>query len=96
MKSPRIQAAAGHPRPVGKPAAVWRADHILRGLFDVAVPWGAAPGTSWPDIHARTYARTVIVVQRIGHRPRPNLEHMILHALLVAAGVTTLVGAAGL
>jgi len=65
-------------------------------LFDVAVPWGAAPGTSWPDIHARTYAQTVTVVPRIGDRPRPNLEHMVLHTLLVAAGVVTLAYAAGL
>ena len=65
-------------------------------LFDVAVPWGAAPGTSWPDIHARTYAQTVIVVPRIGDRPRPNLEHMILHTLLVAAGVAALLYAIGL
>ena len=64
-------------------------------LFDVAVPWGTAPGTSWPDLHSRTYEQTVMVLPRIGSRPRPNLEHMLLHALLLAAGVTTLLYAAG-
>lgn len=65
-------------------------------LFDVAVPWGAPRGTSWPELHARTYAQTVIVVPRIGDRPRPNLEHIVLHVLLVAAGVVTFAYAAGL
>ena len=60
-------------------------------LFNVSVPWAATPGTTWTDIHARTYARTVIVVPRIGSRPRPNLEHMILHSLLLAAGICTVV-----
>ena len=56
-------------------------------LADVTVPWATVPGTTWAELHARTYAETVIVVPPIGDRPRPNLEHMILHALLlVTAG----------
>jgi hypothetical protein len=65
-------------------------------LVGITVPWATAgTGTSWAELHARTYAHTVIVLPRIGARPRPNLEHMILHSLYVAAAVTGLVAAAG-
>lgn len=66
-------------------------------LVGVAVPWATA-GTddSWPELHARTYAKTIIVLPRIGDRPRPNLEHMILHALMIAGTVTAFIAAAQL
>ncbi|AYG04630.1 hypothetical protein [Gryllotalpicola protaetiae] len=54
----------------------------------VTVPWATAgAGSSWKEMHARTYAHTVIILPRIGDRPRPNLEHMILHALVLAAAI---------
>ncbi|MEV0569557.1 hypothetical protein [Dactylosporangium sp. NPDC050588] len=53
-------------------------------------PWATAgAGVTWAELHARTYARTVTVLPRIGDRPRPNLEHMILHTLMLAAAVCT-------
>lgn len=57
-------------------------------LAGITVPWATA-GTdgSWAQMHARTYAHTVIVLPRIGDRPRPNLEHMILHTLVLAAAI---------
>ena len=57
-------------------------------LAGVTVPWATA-GTnqSWSELHARTYAHTIMVLPVIGNRPRPNLEHMILHSLLIAGGV---------
>jgi hypothetical protein len=66
-------------------------------LIGVAVPWATAgTGASWPDLHARTYAHTLIVLPPIGNRPRPNLEHMILHALVLAAAICTFIATAGL
>jgi hypothetical protein len=65
-------------------------------LGGVAVPWATVGEVSWAELHARTYAQTVIVVPRIGDRPRPNLEHMILHALILAAAVATLLASTGL
>ncbi|MFI7611208.1 hypothetical protein ACIBP6_08315 [Nonomuraea terrae] len=60
-------------------------------LAGVTVPWATAgTGETWARLHARTYAKTIIVLPRIGDRPRPNLEHMILHSLLLAAAVITL------
>lgn len=61
-------------------------------LAGVTVPW-ATMGTeqSWSALHARTYARTVIVLPARGDRPRPNLEHMVLHSLLIASGVMAVV-----
>jgi hypothetical protein len=57
-------------------------------LAEVTVPWATTgTGESWAQLHARTYAKTIIVLPRIGNRPRPNLEHMILHTLLLAAAV---------
>ena len=60
-----------------------------------SVPWATAgTGDTWAQLHDRTYARTVIVLPRIGDRPRPNLEHMILHTLMVAAAVTAFIASA--
>jgi hypothetical protein len=65
-------------------------------LAGVTVPWATAgTGASWAELHERTYAHTVIVLPRIGGRPRPNLEHMILHALVLAGLVLATVTAAG-
>lgn len=66
-------------------------------LTGVSAPWAAAgTGMTWPELHARTYARTVIVLPRIGDRPRPNLEHMILHALFGAAAICAALAAPAL
>jgi hypothetical protein len=66
-------------------------------LVGRTVPWATAGAdVSWTDLHARTYARTVIVLPRIGDRPRPNLEHMILHALMLAAAACALAEAGAL
>jgi hypothetical protein len=54
-----------------------------------AVPWATAgTGSTWSELHARTYAHTVIVLPRVGERPRPNLEHMILHTLMLAGAAS--------
>jgi len=60
-------------------------------LVGISVPWATA-GTdqSWSELHTRTYAHTVTVLPAIGDRPRPNLEHMILHSLLIAGGVVAI------
>lgn len=63
-------------------------------LVGVTVPWATAgTGVTWSELHARTYAHTVIVLPRIGDRPRPNVEHMILHALFVASAVAAFLAA---
>lgn len=59
-------------------------------------PWRRDGCRNDPPGYRVLSAKTVIVVPRIGNRPRPNLEHMILHTMLVAAGVATLAYAAGL
>jgi hypothetical protein len=66
-------------------------------LTGTAVPWATA-GTdvSWPELHARTYAQTLIVLPRIGDHPRPNVEHMILHGLILAAAICTFAATAAL
>ncbi|MEU7937425.1 hypothetical protein [Microbispora bryophytorum] len=57
-------------------------------LAGVTVPWATAgTGETWAALHARTYAKTVIVLPSRGDRPRPNLEHMILHTLMLLATV---------
>ncbi|MGW5160851.1 hypothetical protein ACWEPN_35745 [Nonomuraea wenchangensis] len=66
-------------------------------LAGVTVPWATAgTGETWAQLHARTYAKTIIVLPRIGDRPRPNLEHMILHSLILAAVVITMAYAVSL
>lgn len=57
-------------------------------LAGVTVPWATAgTGETWAALHARTYAKTVIVLPSRRDRPRPNLEHMILHTLMLLATV---------
>ena len=66
-------------------------------LVGVSVPWATAgAGLTWSELHARTYARTLTVLPRIADRPRPNVEHMILHALVLAAAVCAFVAATAL
>src|ERR1700754_873229 len=66
-------------------------------LAGVTVPWATAgTGVTWAELHARTYAHTVTVVPRIGTRPRPNLEHMILHGLFLAAAIAIFAASATL
>jgi hypothetical protein len=66
-------------------------------LTGAAVPWATAgTGVSWPELHARTYAQTLIVLPRIGDHPRPKVEHMILHGLILAAAICTFAAAAAL
>lgn len=61
------------------------------------VPWATAgTGPTWSELHSRTYAQTVIILPRIADRPRPNVEHMILHTLLLLGAVFTLVAAASM
>ncbi|MGI5491096.1 hypothetical protein [Microtetraspora malaysiensis] len=66
-------------------------------LVGVAVPWATAgTGESWAQLHARTYAKTIIILPPIGDRPRPNVEHMILHTLILVAAICTFVAAGSL
>jgi hypothetical protein len=98
-----VGAAIGSPWPSYAAVAV-QAVILIGGLSlwwlpylaGVTVPWATAgTGASWPELHERTYAQTVIVLPRIGDRPRPNLEHMILHSLVLAGLVLAAVTAAG-
>jgi hypothetical protein len=48
---------------------------------------------SWRGLHERTYTHTVILFPRIKDRPRPNLDHMILHSLVLIGLVLAVVTA---
>lgn len=66
-------------------------------LVGVTVPWATAgTGVTWSELHARTYAQTLIVLPRSGDRPRPNVEHMVLHALVLVAAICTFAAAGSL
>jgi hypothetical protein len=63
-------------------------------LAGVTMPWATAGSdVSWRELHERTYTHTVIVLPRIKDRPRPNLEHMILHSLVLIGLVLAVVTA---
>ncbi|MEJ3405566.1 hypothetical protein WDJ51_12560 [Rathayibacter sp. YIM 133350] len=55
-----------------------------------SVPWATMGGESWESLHARTYASTIIVLPEHRGRPRPNLEHMILHTLMLLSAAACL------
>ena len=48
--------------------------------------FGASP--KWQDIYSRVQARTLMVLPR-GDNPTPNLEHLILMGLTIAAALVT-------
>ncbi len=50
--------------------------------------WGASP--KWLEIYGRIHRQTITVVPRRGNNPAPNLEHLILMALTLAAAFSTL------
>jgi hypothetical protein len=59
------------------------------------VPWATAgTGATWQELHRRTYGLTVIVLPDRHGRPRPNLEHMILHSVMLAATIACYLSAA--
>jgi hypothetical protein len=98
-----IGAAVGNPWP-GYFAVAMQAVLLTGGLSlwwmpylaGITVPWATAgTGTSWQELHERTYAQTIIVLPRIGGRPRPNLEHMILHSIMLAGLVLAVAAARG-
>lgn len=59
-------------------------------LLGISVPWATATKETWSSLHQRIYEETIIVVPAWRNRPRPNLEHMLLHGLMVASGVSAL------
>jgi hypothetical protein len=63
-------------------------------LAGITMPWATAGSdVSWHKLHERTYTHTVTVLPRIKDRPRPNLEHMILHSLILIGLVLAVVTA---
>jgi hypothetical protein len=50
--------------------------------------WGASK--AWLDVYERVHAGTLSVIPRRGARPVPNLEHLILMWMTVAAALLTL------
>ena len=98
-----IGAGVGNPWP-GYAAVAVQAIILLGGLSlwwmpylaGLTVPWATAgTGASWQELHERTYAQTVIILPRIADRPRPNLEHMILHSIMLAGLVLAVAVATG-
>ena len=63
-------------------------------LLGRAAPW-AALGEDWTELHERTFAKTIMVLPPYKGRPRPNLEHIILHSIMLASALATGVYAAG-
>jgi hypothetical protein len=53
----------------------------------------AAMGEDWNELHARTFGKTLIILPAFRGRPRPNLEHNILHLMMLAAAITTALSA---
>ncbi len=53
------------------------------------VPYLFGASAQWQEIYTRVHAQTIAVVPDRAGRPRPNLEHLILMALTIAAAVAT-------
>ncbi len=49
------------------------------------IPYFFGPSPKWLEIYSRIQAKTIMVLPRRGTNPTPNLEHLILIVLLLAA-----------
>jgi hypothetical protein len=66
-------------------------------FFGKAIKWAAgASKDDWNMLYNRTFAKTIIIVPSFKGRPRPNLEHNILHAIILAGAIVDLVWALSL
>ncbi|MEY9979256.1 hypothetical protein [Lysinibacillus sp. RC79] len=43
---------------------------------------------TWQQVYERIFSNTITILPRIKNNPRPNLEHMILHALILGSAIT--------
>lgn len=43
---------------------------------------------TWPQVYERIFSKTITILPRIKNNPRPNLEHMILHVLILSSAIT--------
>lgn len=44
---------------------------------------------TWEQVYERIFSNTITILPRIKNNPRPNLEHMILHALILGSAIAT-------
>lgn len=42
---------------------------------------------TWPQVYERIFSTTITILPHIRSNPRPNLEHMILHVLIIGSAV---------
>lgn len=42
---------------------------------------------TWSQVHERIFSKTITILPHIKNNPRPNLEHMILHALILSSAI---------
>ncbi|WP_442601433.1 hypothetical protein [Paenibacillus sp. KN14-4R] len=48
---------------------------------------------TWPQVYERIFSRTIIILPHFKNNPRPNLEHMILHFLILGSAIISFVDA---
>jgi hypothetical protein len=53
-------------------------------------PYALGPSQKWLDIYTRVHSKTITVVPRRGFNPAPNIEHLNLMVLTLAAACMTL------
>lgn len=54
------------------------------------VPYFIGASPRWEAAYARIQSRTIMLIPRRGPNPTPNLEHLILMLLTLAAGIASL------
>ncbi|ANY69022.1 hypothetical protein BBD42_22950 [Paenibacillus sp. BIHB 4019] len=43
---------------------------------------------TWQQVYDRIFSKTIILLPSIKNNPRPNLEHIILHVLILSSAIT--------
>jgi hypothetical protein len=54
------------------------------------VPYIFGGSKKWTEIYSRVQGRTLLLLPPRGDHPNPNIEHLILMVLILAAGIVTL------
>jgi hypothetical protein len=95
MVIPIILTLTHNPILIGIGAAVWTLV-VVGGFLSWWLPYITGHAVykmpnneTWSQVYERIFAEPITILPRIKNNPRPNVEHMILHAFILASAITT-------
>lgn len=95
MAVPIILTFTGKPILIAVGGAIWTLVIVgailnwwLPYLTGIAV-YKMPNNETWSQVYERIFSKTITILPRIKNNPRPNLEHMILHILILSSAIVS-------